>query len=77
MLTVIPGGQVENIGSGPVDVGGLLVDRVDDGAAVTSPRVIPSVVKVAPGGGKGIVSLPTTILLGPIIMLDPRGSVIV
>jgi hypothetical protein len=41
------------------------------------PRVIPSVVKVAPGVGIGIVSLPTIILLRPITTVSPFGSVIV
>jgi hypothetical protein len=76
-LTDTPGGQVLNTGSGPVELGGLLVDKVGNGAGVASPSVIPSVVKVAPGEGKGIVSLPTTILLGPIMTVDPSGSVTV
>ena len=42
-----------------------------------SPMVIPSVVRVAPAGGNGIVSVPTTILLGPITRLEPSASVIV
>lgn len=77
ILTVMSKGQEGNTGSGPVEVGGSLVNRGNDGTGVTPPKVIPSTVKVAPSKGNEIVSPPTTILVGPIMILDPSGPVMV
>jgi hypothetical protein len=67
----------------PVPIGTVLpsmmmpigVDDLCDGNGL--PTIMPSVVKVAPGVGKGMVSEPMTILLGPTMTVWPLGSVIV
>jgi len=75
-------GHVKIIGKGPVELGGKLVDIAVGAAAPGcdcggTPKVIPSVVTVAPEGGSGIISLPIMILLGPMTTVSPFASVTV
>lgn len=74
-LTDTSVGHAANIGRGPVELEEL-EDEVTVGKS-PSQNVIPSVVTVAPGEGRAIVSLPTTMLLGPMINVSPFGSVTV
>lgn len=74
-------GHAVNIGKGPVEDGGELVGAPEGAApdcdAGGLPKMIPSVVKVAPAVGNARVSLPTTRLLGPTMTVSPLDSVIV